>query len=252
MTIPDVTTGRGAFSPTGKDNGARNYIFIEGKPLDGASPERNANYQAVHLGVKAIQNRVNSYGYSPALVVDGTYGAATKAGVKWVQGKLGFSDAGQDGIAGPATCRALWRDLLVWFGGVYHVPASQMYGFMMLESIGDPGAVGYTTPSDRGLNQINEKAHPDVSDEEAFNPVFSIDYTAKRFGIARAEFSGKGVDLKTKCAIAQHNSPVAAAVWYRDEKPPLGPVFYNGKMWDGWPNIEKYVNSVLGYAATFK
>jgi hypothetical protein len=60
------------------------------------------------------------------------------------------------------------------------------------------------------------------------------------------------VDLKTKCSIAQHNVPVAAECWYRDGVPPLGPVEYNGKMWDGWPDIEKYVNKVLGYALEFK
>lgn len=252
MTVPSVTTGRGAFTKTGKSNLKNNYQYVPGTPEDGSFPTRDVNFQAVHLGVKAIQARVNAYGYSPALVVDGTYGAETAAGVKWVQGKLGFSSAGQDGIAGPQTCRALWRDLLIWFGGVYHVPASQMYGFMMLESVGDPGAVGYTTPSDRGLNQINLVAHPSITVVQAFDPVFSIDYTAKRLGEARARYSGKGVDLKNRCAIAQHNTPVAAEVWYRDGVPPLGPFTYNGKQWPGFPNIAKYVDLVLGHALNFK
>lgn len=239
MTIPDVSRGRGAFSPVGKDNGQRNYAYVAGKPADGSDGDKDANYQAVHLGVKAIQARVNDYKYSPALVEDGVYGESTKAGVKWVQAKLGFSAAGQDGIAGPNTCRALWRDLLIWFGGVYHVPASHLYGFMMLESLGDPGALGVLTPADRGLNQISEKWHPSITDDQAFDPVFSIDYTAERLGDARAQFSGKSVALKNYCSIAQHNNPLKAQQWYKAEMPPD-------------QQIQDYVNRVLQHASNFK
>lgn len=236
MTVPSVTRGRGAWTTTGKDNGSRYYTYVAGKPVDGSQPTKDVNYQAVHLGVKAIQARVNAYNYSPALVVDGQYGEATAAGVKWVQGKLGV---GADGVAGPTTCKALWKDLLIWFGGVYHVPASQLYGFIMLESAADPGAVGVTTPSDRGLNQINLVAHPNITVEQAFSPPFCIDYTAKRLGDARAQFSGKGVELKNSCAIAQHNSPLAAKQWYQTGYPPN-------------ETIKKYVDLVLGQAAQFK
>lgn len=239
MTVPSVTRGRGAWTTTGKDNGSRYYAYIEGKPEDGSQPTKDANYQAVHLGVKAIQNRVNSYGYSPALVVDGKYGSSTKAGVKWVQAKLGFSAAGQDGVAGPTTCKALWKDLQIWYGGVYHVPASQLYGFMMLESVADPGALGGLTPSDRGLSQINENAHPDITDEQAFDPHYAINYTAKRLGDARIKYSGKSADLKNRCAIAQHNSPLWANQWYATGSPPND-------------QIKKYVDLVLGHALNFK
>lgn len=251
MTVPAVSVGRGAWKATGKDNGSRYYTFIDQKPVDGGQAGRDVNYQAVHLGVKAIQARVNAYGYSPALVVDGEYGRSTTAGVLWLQKRLAI---GADGVVGPTTGKALWKDLLIWYGGVYHVPASQLYGFMMLESGADPGAVGVTTPSDRGLSQINLVAHSNVTVEQAFDPHFSINYTAKRLGDARARFSGKSVDLKNKTAIAQHNSPVAAEIWYRDGVPPIGPgpYYYNGKAWTGWPNIEKYVNLVLGHALDFK
>jgi hypothetical protein len=236
MAVPSVTQGRGAFSRVGKDNGSRYYEYIVGKPLDGASPTKDENYQAVNYGVKAIQRRINAYGYSPALIEDGKLGRMSGDGIKWVQKKLGLTD---DGQAGPATCRALWRDLLIWFGGVHHVPASQLYGFMMLESVGDPGALGYTTPSDRGLNQINEKAHPDITDDQAFDPVFSLDYTAKRLQDARIKYSGKSVELKNYCAIAQHNSPLWANQWYANGTPPND-------------QIKKYVDLVLGHALNFR
>lgn len=238
MTVPTVVQGRGAFRPAGKDNLKSNYQLVVDKPLDGASPTKDVNYQAVNLGVKAIQERINSYGlgYIPYLPPSGRYDSQTKIAVATIQGLFGLV---QDGIAGPATCRQLWRDLLIWFGGVHHVPASQLYGFMMLESVGDPGAVGYTTPSDRGLNQINLIAHPYITVEQAFDPNFSINYTARRLGDARIRFSSKGVDLKNRCAIAQHNSPRDALSWFNTETPPN-------------ENIEKYVNLVLGHAINFK
>lgn len=236
MTIPLVAVGRGAWSATGKDNGSRYYSYVAGRPIDGAQPFRDVNYQAVNLGVKAIQARINAYGYSPGLIVNGEYGSMTAAGVKWLQYKLGV---GIDGVVGPTTARAMFKDLLIWFGGVHHVPASQLHGFVMLESGYDPGAVGVTTPSDRGLNQINENAHPDITDDMAFDPVFSIDYTAKRLSDARIQFSGKTVELKNYCAIAQHNSPLAARQWYEAGSPP------NEK-------IAKYVELVLGHALQFK
>jgi hypothetical protein len=235
-TVPPVTTGRGAFSAIGKDNGKRYYQYVEGAPLDGNQPKRDVNYRAVNLAVKAIQSRINAYGYSPALVADGIFGKKSDAGVKWVQQRLGLV---ADGVVGPATCKALWKDLILWFAGVHSVPAAHIYGFMMLESGGDPGAVGSTTPSDQGLNQINLAVHTHITPEQAFDPVFSIDYTAKRLRDARAKYSGKGVDLQTKCSIAQHNAPARANEWYATGEPPN-------------EQIKRYVDLVLTQAAQFK
>lgn len=238
MSVPNVAVGRGAWKITGKDNGKKNYTFVEGLPLDGDQPTRDVNYQAVHLGVKALQSRINAYGYSPKVVVDGKYGKDTATAAKWLQSKLGFTGAGVDGIIGYNTSRAMFKDLLIWFGGVHHVPASQLHGFIMLESGYDVGAVGVITPSDRGLNQINLVAHTNITPEQAFDPVFSIDYTAKRLGDARIRYSGKSADLKNKCAIAQHNSPKQADQWYALGYPPS-------------EQIKKYVDLVLGHALNF-
>lgn len=237
MTVPSVVTGRGAWTSIGKDNGSRYFTFKDGLPLDGASPTKDVNYQAVNLGVLAIQKRVNSFPPAPKLVEDGLYGLRTAEAVKIAQAQV--LKVGADGVVGPTTAKALWKDILIWNAGVYHVPASQLYGFMMLESVADPAAVGFTTPSDRGLSQINLVAHPTVTVEQAFDPHFAIDYTADRLARARAQFSGKGVDLKTYCAIAQHNSPRAASLWYRDGLPPN-------------EDIKKYVDLVLKHAMEFK
>jgi peptidoglycan hydrolase-like protein with peptidoglycan-binding domain len=235
MPVPSVTQGRGAWTATGKDNKSRYYEYILGKPMDGASPTRDVNYEAVNLGVKAIQARINALGYSPALVVDGYLGKASGAGIVWVQKKLGLY---ADGQAGPTTCKALWRDLIIWWCGYNQVPSSHVYGFMALESTFDPGAVGFVTPSDRGLCQINLVAHPTVTVEQAFDPHYAINYTADRLEQARKKYSGKGVNLQTVCSIAQHNSPVAADAWYKTGTAPN-------------EQIARYVELVLQKAAEF-
>ena len=236
MTAALPDKGRGAFTPTGKDNGSRWYEYIKGAPLDGALSSKDTNYLAVNLGVKAIQDRINSYGYSPKLVSDGYLGPKTSEAIKWIQRKLHLSD---DGQAGPRTCQALWRDLVAWYAGWYGCPADQLWGMTHRESGFDPGAVGYTTPSDRGLCQINLVAHPSVSPSDAHDPWFALNYTAQRFAAGRAQFSGKGFELQRDCAIAQHNSPVAATSWYVNGTPPNS-------------QIEAYVAGVLKAAELYR
>lgn len=233
--VASVSVGRGAWTSTGKDNKSRYYEYILGKPLDGDSAGRDVNYEAVNLGVKAIQARINSFRYSPALLVDGVFGLKSKVAVEWLQTKLGLY---ADGVVGPATCKAMWRDLLYWYAGVNQVPASHLYGFMFLESSADPAAVGYTTPSDRGLSQINLVAHPYITVQQAFDPHFAINYTADRLAKAREKFSGKTALLQRDCSIAQHNSPLAAQQWYQAGVAP------NEK-------IAQYVRLVLENAAKF-
>jgi hypothetical protein len=217
MSLSDTTPGRGAWTSTAKGNRSRHYEHIPGTPLDGASAQADLNHLAVNLGVKAIQARINSLGYEPKLQADGVLGAKTGAGIKWVQAKLNLR---ADGRLGPATAQRLWRDYVTWFAAWRGAPPAHLHGLMSAESNGDPGAVGYLTPSDLGLFQINIKAHTYITPEQAFDPVFSTDYTARRLAEARRQFSGKGVALQTNCSIAQHNAPAWARQWYQDGYPP--------------------------------
>jgi hypothetical protein len=214
MSVPAV--GRGAWSKIGKDNGSRWYEHIAGQPLDGSGATRDVNYQAVNLGVRAIQARINALGFAsgarPPLVVDGLLGRNTKAGIEWVQQAKGLR---VDGKAGPATCRALWHGLI---GG--DVPPRHLWGMMLAESVADPGAVGATTPSDRGLVQINLDAHPTITVEQAFDPTFALPYTASRLAAARLRYAAKGPELQTSCSIAQHNAPAWADAWYATGQAP--------------------------------
>ncbi|MCM2387735.1 peptidoglycan recognition protein family protein [Streptomyces albipurpureus] len=57
----------------------------------------------LYRSVKAQQRAANALGYTPALVVDGSFGPATTAGVRWLQTKIGVE---ADGNWGPATEKA--------------------------------------------------------------------------------------------------------------------------------------------------
>jgi peptidoglycan hydrolase-like protein with peptidoglycan-binding domain len=47
-----------------------------------------------------LQTALNSFGYVPPLSVDGRYGDATKAAIKWLQARQGLM---VDGVPGPMT-----------------------------------------------------------------------------------------------------------------------------------------------------
>lgn len=63
-----------------------------------------ANYDTNSDIVKQVQTAINKMGYTPALVVDGSYGPLSTAGVKWAQQQKGIT---VDGIIGDQTLTAL-------------------------------------------------------------------------------------------------------------------------------------------------
>ena len=76
--------------------------------LDAAGGDPHAtfgtDYNTNAAVVKQVQAAINAAGYAPALTVDGAYGPATAAGVKWLQAKNGVA---QDGIIGDQTLGSL-------------------------------------------------------------------------------------------------------------------------------------------------
>lgn len=232
-SVPSVDKGRGAWQPTGKDNGSRYYEYIAGKPLDGSSPTKDVNYQAVHLAVLAIQRRLINAGQR--IHADGVLGRQTSLAIKNVQNMM---DLTPDGKLGANTWKGLWHNKIYIISRDYVVPPRHLWGLMLAESVADPGAVGHTTPSDRGLFQINIAVHTAITPQEAFNPVFATRYTADRLASARVKYSGKGADLQEKCSIAQHNSPVQAQKWFTTGVPPS-------------EQIRLYVEKILGLGDSF-
>lgn len=208
--------GRGAWSRTG---GATPYYeYVASAPV-GAYVVENPTIdpkahdaRAVNFGVQAIQRRINAMGLSPALQVDGWFGAVTKSAAIWAQDKLGLGPG--DGVIGPRTCQALFTPVLDRAAAEHAIPAMYLHGLVRTESLFDPGAVGYTTPDDHGLVQINAFFNQTVTLAQAFDPGYGANYAAARLASAYAKYG------RWDCAIASYNNPSWADQWYASGKPP--------------------------------
>lgn len=216
----ELIRGRGAWSLYGKENSTTSYAFKTLATMDGQDPTKSYHHRAVRYGVAGIQARINATGYKHfiygPIAVTGVLGPRTMWGIKWFQRTNNLVG---DGYCGPRTALALFGPLVNWFAGVAVVPAGHLGGMIGHESGFDPGAVSTwykpVNGPDRGLGQINKNAHPDITDPQAFDPVFAIHYTAQRLAVARATFAGKGTELQRACSIVQHNSPATALAWWR-------------------------------------
>jgi soluble lytic murein transglycosylase-like protein len=61
----------------------------------------------------------------------------------------------------------------------YGVASTTLDAVLNCESMKNPDAIGDHGES-RGISQINSRYHPEVTDEQAFDPEWSIDWTARR------------------------------------------------------------------------
>jgi soluble lytic murein transglycosylase-like protein len=231
-----MSSGRGAWTPIGKDNGSALYEYLPGKPMDGASPGLDVNHQGVHLGVQAIQIRLNKVGYRSTtgkqLVVDGVFGPASAAAVRWLQSSLQVKETGR---VGTSLARVLFLPVAQAAERRHSIPSRLLCGLMLKESTADPGAVGSDVTDDKGLLQFNTKANKNISVEWMFDPERACDMAGERLAKALLKYRGKSTDLQHLCAVAQHNSPVRADYWWDTGKPPN-------------QQIEKYARDVLFYA----
>jgi hypothetical protein len=247
--MADVTQGRGAFTRIGKDNKQALYTYIPNTPRDGSSPEKDDNYRAVSLGIRAYQMRLNEMGAPAALgippFVDGSgvgnYGPKTKKCVAWaqIQLKTGLTS----GVIGSTFSRAIWKETCRKAASAQKCPPELLYGIMLQESGGDAGAVGYTTPDDSGLFQINMNVHgagtpENFTVEQVYDPNFAGRYVAKRLTNALNRYDEKGDALRLDCAIAQHNAPAWADTWYRTGTAPNA-------------TIASYVAKIKAYAKQY-
>lgn len=225
--------GRGAFTRDGKDNGRDYYSFVRGLPLDGSTPEKSFNYEAVNLGVRSIENRLVELGYD--VKVDGIYGPKVKAAVKEFQKSVGLS---YDGTVGRNTGPRLFRGPIETFSRPYGYDPALIFGILKMESGGDPGAVGYFTPGDRGIFQFNTVEHKEITYEMAHDYLWATEEMCARFNRAWNRYQGKGPELRINCSIIQHKSPAAADSWFVSGIP-FGPI------------SEDYVSKVRAFALTY-
>lgn len=245
-TLPPPGHGRGAWTHYGMpvNSTVRLYRMLPPPPV-GGEPTKSPAHLAVHLGVRAIQILIDDLGYrrdgGGRIVVDGTLDAGSARAIKWAQERLGIR---ADGFAGQPTLKALLAGPSLAAENTHDVPDRLVFGLMGKESGWDPGAVGYTTPDDSGLCQINLAAHPEVTLEQAYTPAWALDYTAARMRRAFKKYrqAGASVALAWDCAVAQHNSPRLADDWADSGRPPRIP--------ERIEQIEDYVGKVREFAAT--
>jgi len=165
----------------------------------------------IRYGVRAIQRELHNQGQNPG-VIDGKYGYVTAEAAK------GFQKAAKlfvDGISGPKTCQALFHNLIVWFSATFEIPGGYLCGQVKNESMFDPGAVG-TNGKDSGLVQINLEAHTDVTEAQAFDPVFALAWGGRVLKSAHDTFSAMAhPEVAWDAAILNHNNPALAYKFVR-------------------------------------
>ncbi len=181
-------------------NGTGYYELLAPIPV-GSQPGLDSNYLAVNYGVKTIQGRINGLHAPTVLKVDGIFGETTDVAARWVQQHLGVV---VDGQVGPKTMIAmLWPRVQAIAG----VNAHTVGGICTHESAWDPGAVGFSTPDDHGLVQINAPANPTITIAQAFDHNFAFTYCANRIIAALATYDSLDI------AICSYASPLWAQEW---------------------------------------
>lgn len=196
-------SGRGGWSRIGMPANGTGYYQLLAPEQVGAHPEIDSSHQAVTFGVRALQKRINGLGYTPALDPAGVFDDKTNAALIWAQKKLGVA---ADGQCGPKTSVAMFWPLVKEIAGPI---AHTVGGIAAHESAYDPGAVGFSTPDDHGLVQINAPANPQVTLAQAFDPRFAFTYCTNRINNALAAFHGN-----LDCAICSYASPQWANEWF--------------------------------------
>lgn len=229
MTMPTpAATGRGAWSLRG--NAMNRAFYVK----DCSTTTQTQDAYAVRQGVLAIQKLLGmDYSTGP-----GTFGPKTDAAVRSFQ-TAAVPPA--DGVVGRNTMRALLRPPIARIEAEKKIPGHLLWGLVGAESDYDPGAVGYTTPYDLGLVQINLQYNPGVSPEQAFDPTFALNYAADRMLTAYNKFrllTTNGT-IAWNGAVLDHHAPAWAVSYVKS-----GGV---------WPNDRSslYVSRVKTFASTF-
>lgn len=200
--------GRGAWTKEGMPINAKGYYELLTPVHVGANPEKNQSFRAVWWGVHAIQLRINRLGYNPHVRPDGNFGPLTDKALRWAQKNLNISD---DGRCGPITAKALFYPVVET---VAKENAQIVGSIVHLESGFDPGAVGFVTNSDLGLAQINLAANPLITENQAFDYRYAIEYISQRITNALNFYTNRNA------AIVSYNSPLWAKQWQATGKSP--------------------------------
>lgn len=225
-------TGRGAWNPgpscpTGYYSIKKTTVYdrvgaaaFYDKALDPLADHE----RAVNLGAAAFQRRMNALRVNlapdklvPAVTPNGVWGAPSSRLAAALQELFGV--ANPDGVVGPITSKAWFRPLIDAASTLHAIPWNLLPRVLVTESQLDWGAVGETTPDDKGGAQINLPSHPGVTLEQAFDPAFAFEFAAKLLRGGHDKYKAlRPSFLKTEieywhCAVVSYNSPAAAKAW---------------------------------------
>lgn len=243
------------------ETGPRNYRFIfrtdpnqgQERLMGNIPSESDPNYFQRWVDNRAIlgfQRELSMvWGYD--IPITGLYDWNTrKAVVMFQRTVMSLGRRKADGIIGRVTAKELFSARVDAEQVQRRIDGQILCKLLDLEGGWDPGATGRITPQDRGLAQINANAHPDVTDEEAFQSAFAIEWTAKRLRGAFEEFNTTAMRADGwerwqiwDLALAYHNSPVLTRQWAEDgyENPP----FWRNHSVTGEPlNLDYYVKAI--------
>lgn len=219
------TNGRGAWSSKGIDFASVYMLAPEGAKRIGTVAEKSLDHWAAGAGVRAIQLELAIQAFEPG-TPDGVWGPKTTTAAKEFQKDAGLI---ADGEFGRKSATALFTPAIDMAEDIYNIPNNFLRGMLASESALDPGAVGYyiyygTTQEyrgvDRGVGQINSKAHPEISWLDAFNFNIAASYTADRlrdtFDSLKKSYPKATTDVLWDAAIVSHNNPSAGRQWAKN------------------------------------
>jgi hypothetical protein len=167
------------------------------------------------------------------------FGDAMDTQTKAFQKAYGFED---DGVIGPHTGRALAQHRKMDVGHEKKIPDDRLCKLISLESANDPVAQGTVDQEDEGFAQINRVFHPNVTLQEAWSPVFAVEWAAEYL------LSAFGHLHDWDAAVVSYNQGEGGAErWLVAGKPKYGAPYVdsNGVQRDHFTDCWKYLQLVL-------
>lgn len=202
-----AATGRGSWSKRGMRTTRGMY---ERGCSWGVSSCDTQDKWAVNRAVKAIQDMLGYNGFPVQYAsAPGVFGPLTDASTRAFQEKY---VAPADGLVGPNTTRALLRKFVAEQEKANGIPDRLLWGQIGAETSWDLGCVGYYTPKDVGICQMNLYYNASISPDEAMDPLYVIPVSARRLRTRFNEYRTLTTDVRRAwdAAILSHNSPVRA------------------------------------------
>lgn len=201
-------TGRGAWTDIGmptQGDPYYDYRTPENVGRAGTFPNADLSHRAVMWGTWQIQHRITHYSGAPQFTPSGVFDQRTELALAWAQEHIGVTP---DAQAGPTTCLHLFWPYLNSLTKYSQTTRHIVGGIAQHESGYDPGAVGFSTPDDLGLVQINGPANPTLTEQQRFNYIDAFNYALNRI---QAALTTPG--FTEDAAIASYGYPAVAEYW---------------------------------------